>query len=258
MKKDLAAAESYISYTICIDPKQPVITKGAGVASVDGKDNNQPLVNDLLTLQKFTSSDPRLNNRRTLDVAVPDNPYPDSSIRHYMWLYESNGGVANHLYCHIKAAMSGRYLFPEGTGSNKVAYAANAPKWEGQFGINWGDNATIPDEHIWLIVYIPSEDKYTIQNTQRTDVYICNNSGSNGTQSAPYSNPRLDITKLGSNALWTFLQYDSGNSGFVYVFSSSASEASGFGYTDTTFFNSGSYSDPQQTYFTLDMMGLPP
>ena len=208
----------------------------------------------------------RTMNSRTFNIhpfctqtQAEGNPFNYSSIRYYMWQYQQNSGedISNTLYTRIKS--NSWYLFTEGNevNNNLIIYAAPPKKWDGVSDIDWTDNDSKMDEHVWKIVYIPAEEKYTIQNTQRPNIYICNYSGGNTTRSNP-SQPRLDITWQQEHSMWKIFQYDNVvNDGSVFVFSTPQSTnhlGLGYGYIDMEGFN----DDAQNTniYFEFEMLFL--
>jgi len=54
-QKTLSLGESVMNYSICIDPKAPVIIKGEGVSLMDGAQPPALVGNDTLTLSKWTT-----------------------------------------------------------------------------------------------------------------------------------------------------------------------------------------------------------
>lgn len=68
--KTLSAAESVMAYSLCIDPKQPLVIKGAGVNLSNGAQPPQAPANDLITLSKWTTFKGLFNQYRINSASV--------------------------------------------------------------------------------------------------------------------------------------------------------------------------------------------
>lgn len=162
-KKNLAAGESFISYSICLDPKEPVITKGAGVSVWDGADAPAVLVGDRLTLQKYTTFKELFNqyriNSATIKVRVDGACGLENAV------ITSNDKGLDTAISSMKSALSGAHKSHSMTVSRReLSYGIKCSGQDLDFMTTNEAQATIPAEKKYIKVFqkLPAGDVNTV------------------------------------------------------------------------------------------------
>lgn len=162
-KKNLAAGESFISYSICIDPKEPLITKGAGVTVWDGADAPAQLAGDSLSLQKYTTFKDLFNqyriNSATVKVRVDGSCGLENAV-----ITSNDKGVETAIGS-MKSALSGAHKSHSMTVSRReLSYGMKCSGQDLDFLSTNTDLVTIPAEKKYIKVFqkLPAGSDQTV------------------------------------------------------------------------------------------------
>lgn len=162
-KKNLAAGESFISYSICIDPKEPLITKGAGVTVWDGADAPAQLAGDSLNLQKYTTFKDLFNqyriNSATVKVRVDGSCGLENAV-----ITSNDKGVETAIGS-MKSALSGAHKSHSMTVSRReLSYGMKCSGQDLDFMTTNSAQATIPAEKKYIKVFqkLPAGSDQTV------------------------------------------------------------------------------------------------
>jgi len=162
-KKNLGATESFMSYSICIDPKEPLITKGAGVSVWDGADAPAQLAADKLVLQKYTTFSELFNqyriNSATIKVRVDGACGLENSV-----ITSNDKGIETAITS-MKSAVSGAHKPHSMTVSRReLSYGMKCSGQDLDFMTTNTAQATIAAEKKYIKVFqkLPAGDANTI------------------------------------------------------------------------------------------------
>ncbi len=162
-KKNLGATESYMSYSICIDPKEPVIKRGADVTVWDGADAPAQLTDQKLILSKYTTFSELFNqyriNSATIKVRVDGACGLENSV------ITSNDKGDDTAITSMKSAVSGAHKPHSMTVSRReLSYGMKCSGQDLDFLSTNTDLVTIPAEKKYIKVFqkLPAGSDQTV------------------------------------------------------------------------------------------------